>query len=339
LRRTEYISSHQSRSRFDSATSRSLIDSSKGRSNRPARNLDKESVEYVKAQIEKSFQTAALLVKDKSRTQHPTKRNLKLVDSKILIPDLDAFPDAGGYITIKFLTNPVPPSTTYDIRLENSLLRPIAPSDAEEEARQIARDAYERDPVRNPPPNDSLEYEFFLTDTPEEAVNFKRKFDVLDSERDSASLYTTKNASGDGCFRFKRVRAYESATQVGNVNDKYDDEVLIAQHDGTDGGHQNAAYYYPILQRTSIRPQRMKNINKRMQFSQSAPEEEERETDFVDMVVEEPTEEQNATREAFKTHPYGNDNDGDEDGDGAATGNATSPALEKTAEDEGAKSD
>ncbi len=96
------------------------------------------------------------------------------MSADLLLPDLDAFPDAGGYITVKFLTNPVPPSTTYDIRLENSLLKPVAPTEEEQAAKDAAREAWERDPEHFPPPEKTLDYEFFLTETPEDALNFKR---------------------------------------------------------------------------------------------------------------------------------------------------------------------
>jgi RNA polymerase II-associated factor 1 len=316
LRRTEYISSHTSKSRFESSTSRSLIGNTGNRSRQPAVNVDKESPEYIRSEVEKSFEIATSNLKEGKSMRHPTNRNLKLQASYPLIPDLDAFPDAGGYITIKFLTNPVPPSSTYDIRLENSLLRPVPPSDEEQLAKEAAREAYELDPERNPPPDESIEYEFFLTETPEQALKFKRKFDVLDPEKDDEELYTSFNESGNGCFRFKRVRPYESASQIGSVLDKYDDEVMIALHDGSDGLHQRAAYYYPIVQRTSIRPQRTKNIHKhRLGFVDQ--DRDDKATDFVDMRVESPTDDMQAGRDVYRENPYGKE-DQQEDEDGEA---------------------
>lgn len=190
---------------------------------------------------------------------------------------------------MKFLTNPVPPAATYDVRVENGVLLPIVPTEEEVAAKEIAREAYERDPERNPAPDKSMEYELFLTESPEDAWSFKRKFH-------------TGQGSDEGHTRFKRVRAYESASVIGSVAEKYDDEVIIADHDGSDGRHQNAAYYYPIIQRATIRPTRTKNINqKRMGFSQD----EERMTDYLDLTVKEETEEMIDTREAFKANPYG----------------------------------
>jgi len=210
---------------------------------------------------------------------------------------------AGGYITVKFLTNPVPPSSTYDTRLEAGLLRPIAASDEEEANKEAIRQAHREHPDRNPPLQEVIEYEFYLADTAESGKNFKRKFDVFDPDNEDDGLYTGKNDSGAGCFRFKRIRAYESASAIGSVEHKYDDELLIAAHDGSDGLHQKAAYYYPLVQKVAIRPQRSKNINKqKMGYSQDV---EEGTTDFVDMRVEEPDEEMVSQRNIFREFPWG----------------------------------
>lgn len=342
MRRTEYISSHQSKSRFDSTTSKSLINNTGGRFRNPVVNVDKDSVQYVKEQVEKGFQSAASLLNDPARVRHPSKRNVKLLSSTPLIPDLDGFPpDAGGYVSVKFLTNPVPSSSTYDVRLENSLLRPMVLSNAETRERELAKEAYERDPERNPPPDSVVDYEFFVTETAEQALKFKRKFDVLDPDRDDESLVTNKTADGEPYFKFKRVRAYETATLT-NVPDKYDDEVMIVVHDGSDGLRQKAAYYYPILQKMAIRPQRSKNINKnKMLYSASQAqghEEVEEITDFIHLAVEDVTEELAESAARFKRNPLGEEAQEEaEEEQRAASGASMSPIP--TIEEDGAKSE
>ncbi|CAD6501784.1 BgTH12-07913 [Blumeria graminis f. sp. triticale] len=306
LRRTEYISSYTSKSRFESTTSRSLVNSTAIRkSNRPAQNLNKESPEYIQNQVEKTFETATHNLKNPSLIRHPSKRSLKLVDCYPVLPDLDSFPDAGGYVSIKFLTNPVPPSSTYDKRLESSLLKPIEPSEEFEAQKQIARDLHERDPERYPAPEERFEYEFFLTETVSESLQFKRKFDPQNPSNKDESLYPQKTLDGKGCFRFKRVRAYESSTQSGDTSTKYDDEVVIAIQDGTDGLNAKGAYYYPIVQKTSIRPRRTKNIDTKKWNTVGGQDELRRQTDFVDLIIEEPDEEMQRARDVFRTMPYG----------------------------------
>ena len=224
------------------------------------------------------------------------------MDAYPLLPDNDAFPDAGGYFTIKFLTNPVPPSSTYDIRLESGLLKPIPDDDEEIAAKRLASELHEKDPERYPAPDDAMNYEFYLAETPSDAVNFKRKFDVLDPDKDDDDLYTNKNSVGESNFRLSRIRAYESASQVGTKADKYEEEVVIALHDGKDGMHQRGAYYYPLVQRLSIRPQRAKNIfNSKKGF---ANQDETREVaDFIDVLVEDPSEDAKADMDRYKEDP------------------------------------
>ncbi|KAG0648302.1 RNA polymerase II-associated 1 [Hyphodiscus hymeniophilus] len=335
LRRTEYISSYTSKSRFDSTTSRSLIDSTGGtRVKKPAQNVDRDSPSFIKGQIEKSFAIAASNIKNPTQVRHPTNPSLKVVSAHQLLPDLDAFPDAGGYITIKFLTNPVPPSNTYDVRLENGLLKPLAPTDEEQDAKDRAREEHERDPDRVPAPVDTIEYELFLTESQEQALTFKRKFDMYDPEKDNEELYPNSTAAGQGCFRFKRIRAYESAHQTGSILDKYDSEVMIAVHDGSDGHHQKAAYYYPIVQKTSIRPQRTKNIQKqKMGFSNV--DEDGRVTDFVDMRIEDPDPQMIAARDVYKTHPYGKDEPEPVDEDAPAEEDSDGEAAKRNVDADG----
>jgi RNA polymerase II-associated factor 1 len=320
LRRTEYISSYTSKSRFESTTSRSLIDNTGSKKKRPVPNFDKESPENIKKQVEESFTIAARNLKNKNIARHPTKRNLQVVDAYPLLPDLDAFPDAGGYVTVKFLTNPVPPSSTYDVRVENSMLVPIDMPEEEQAARIAAQEAHAIDPEHNPPADSTLEYELFMPETVEAALNFKRKFDILDNDHQEEDLYTDKQGNGEGCFRFKRVRAYESATSAGNYEDKYEDEVIIALHDGKDGRLQKGAYYYPIVQRISIRPQRQKNIDKRMGRMQSQQEEV---TDYMDMRIDDPEADVIATRNQFRDYPYGKPEE-----DEVTQGDSLTPAEE-----------
>ncbi|CAG8954017.1 hypothetical protein HYFRA_00009117 [Hymenoscyphus fraxineus] len=323
LRRTEYISSYTSKSKFDNATSKSLINNSAAsRKKRPAPNLDKESPEAIKAQIEQSFRNAAQNLKNKSLARHPTKRNVQLVDAYPLLPDVDAFPDLGGYVTIKFLSNPVPPSSTYDIRVENSMLIPIDPTDAENEAKAAQEEAHRRDPVHNPAPETTIKYNLFLPETTTTAVNFKRKFDILDNDHQSDELYTDMytdaNQETNRSFKFKRVRAYESATVGGSAATKYDEEVIIALADGKDGRRQKGAYYYPIVQRSTIRPQRQRNIDKKM--GRYTEPEDDKQVEVMHMSIEDPLEDMIDSRNKFRDDPFNdvevNEEEADQPGGG-----------------------
>jgi len=304
LRRTEYISSHTSRSRFDSTTSKTLISNTGPRVKKLPVNIDKESPEYIKQQVDRSFQSAALNLMDPNRVKHPYKRNVRLIESFPIVPDLNAFPDAGGYVSVKFQTNPVPPSNIYDIRLDSGLLRPLQPSDEKARAREDAIAAYERDPEHNPFPEPEQDYEFYLMDTVTDATNFKRKYDMMNPDNDDDDLYTHQNEALHKCFRFKRIRAYETAVTAGSQETKYDEEIVIAVNDGTDGVHQRAAYYYPLIQRSTIRPQRKKNIDRqRYGFADQSNEDADM-IDIVDVTIRDADENEVRERNVWIDSPY-----------------------------------
>lgn len=312
LRRTEYISSHTSKSRFESTTSKSLTSGTGNRIRKPASTLDKEAPSAIKKAIEDSFKVAQNSLRNKSSIQHPnpSKRNLRVVEAYPLLPDDNAWTDAGGYCEVKFFTNPVPPSTVYDDRLEVALLKPLEPTEAEEARRQALQEAYERDPRRHPAPETILNYDFFLPLNTPDVKNIKRKFDTLDADHDSADLYTHTNEDGVRCFRYKKIRAYESIQPAGSQEGKYD-TVVLALHDGKDGEHQKAAHYYPLVQKIVIKPQRNKHIEmKRLRLSEN--EQENDGVDFIELEVVQPSEQVESMRRDFREFPYGRPQEEDE---------------------------
>jgi RNA polymerase II-associated factor 1 len=60
-------------------------------------------------------------------------------------------------------------------------------------------------------------------------------------------------------------------------------------------------YYYPVMQRSTIRPQRTKNIARTIGIT----DEDEQIIDQLDILLDEPTEELKLASEKFKEDPYG----------------------------------
>ncbi|KAL0931917.1 RNA polymerase ii- paf1 [Colletotrichum truncatum] len=260
LRRTEYISSVTPR-KGGAATGAFINPKLKRPEKRRSPEPDKDSPAAIKRKIEKSFESAERFVSNPSRHRHPSKPTVHLVQSYPLLPDHDALPDSGAYVTVKLLTNPVASANKYDRRLLSGLLRPLDRSPEENEAYQAALEAHERDPVRNPKPANLMDYSFFLPATQTTAENFRAKFDPENPDHDDDSLYTHKSQGTDGCFQFSRLRAYETTKETElDHNTKYSEELILAFNDEPSGSKQKAAYYYPVIQRTTIRPQRAKNI-------------------------------------------------------------------------------
>ncbi|KAK6949983.1 hypothetical protein Daesc_008306 [Daldinia eschscholtzii] len=319
LRRTEYISSVSTK-RHDSSAFRSNNPAPKRPLKRPSPEPDVDSPAHIKKKIDQSFAIAAANLKDKSRVKHPSKKNLKLVDAYPLIPDLEAFPDSGAYVTFKFTHNPLPATRVYDKRLLNGILKPISKTEAEEAAFAMAMQAHERDPQHVPKPQNLMDYDFFLNDSLDASERFRQKFDIENPDHDDDSLYTHKS-NGKPNFLFPRVRTYETAQELElNNQTKYDEEVVLAFNDD-EAIDQKAAFYYPVMQRSVIKPQRNKNIARTIGLV-PADLLEERNVDQLDVVVEDPSDDIRAWMSLYRDHPYGKDEEGEgEEGEGAQDGN------------------
>ncbi|KAH8894956.1 Paf1-domain-containing protein [Thozetella sp. PMI_491] len=310
LRRTEYISSTQvKRSGGDNVFLKKTPASGGVALKRPEKRKvspgpDKGTPAWIKRRIEKGFEVAERNLTNRFMAKHPSKRNLRIVDAHPLLPDLDAFPDSGAYVTVKFSTNPVNSTSTYDTRLLSGIFKPIERSAAEEAAYDAAVAAYERDPSHNPKPTNMMNYDLFLARDVESAVNFRVKFDIDDPRRDEESLYTASEANG--CFPFPRVRAYETSQETEMDHDnKYDHEVILAFRDEakgrSDDAAQKAVYYYPVMQRSTIRNQRTKNIARKT----GVMDEEELHYDELHVRVDEPSDALKAELLRYKEQPVG----------------------------------
>ncbi|KAL2255377.1 hypothetical protein VTK26DRAFT_3491 [Humicola hyalothermophila] len=309
LRRTEYISSVQSRPR---PTDHMFLKPSAGNAQkRPEKRKaspepDKGTPAWIKRRVEKSFEIAAANLAERTRVKHPSKRNLKVVDAFPVLPDLEAFPDSGAYVTVKFNNNPVNMADSYDTRLLSGIFKPIERTAAEEQLYEAAKAAWERDPSL-PKPSQMMNYDFFLPVDTRTGENFRARFDVDNPDRDSSELYTSSEAGGS--FRFPRVRAYETAQEKEMDHDnKYDEEVILAFRDDesvskgrADDSAHKAVYYYPVMQRTTIRPQRTKNIARTIGIA----DEEETHLDELHVQIDDPSDELKAELLRYKQQPVG----------------------------------
>ncbi|TPX18529.1 uncharacterized protein E0L32_011567 [Thyridium curvatum] len=282
LRRTEYISTGAVK-RSEASPLRPGAGNAKPKrpEKRKSPEPDAGTPAYVRRKIEHSFAVTqkALRPEGQRNIRHPTRKGLRLVEAYPMIPDLDAFPDSGAYVTVKFATNPVSghivgggtgTSKAYDTRLLSGIFKPIERSATEEAAYEAALEAWEQDPERNPKPSNTMNYDFYLPETQDTGDKFRAKFDVENPDRDDADLYTAQS-SGQGCFQFARVRGYEASDEKELAHDtKYDEEIILSfTGDGNVPGGKvagaskgGAVLYYPVMQRSTVRSQRGKNIAK-----------------------------------------------------------------------------
>ncbi|KAF2761063.1 Paf1-domain-containing protein [Pseudovirgaria hyperparasitica] len=221
---------------------------------------------------------------------HPSKPDVKVVDSYPILPDMDAFADAPGYSVMKFVSAPVDKQDKYDRRLDTCVFRPLV-----DPVRQQEYEAQRAiDPSAAPP---KFDYELYLPQS-ESVGNIKRKFNVLDPGNNDDDLYDEQTRNTDTPhFRFDKVRTYETF-QHSETSGLYSEHVAVALHDAPAGSKkQKAAYIYPILNRTIIRPRRKVN-------RPGPSEEQEDSADVIQLTVRDLDEEEVNERERILQEKY-----------------------------------
>jgi len=293
LRRTEYVTSWASKTTRAGPTANSGVGRIARAKPRPT-NADRESPEYIKSQIAMTFDKAAEKHRDTKSVKHPSKPSLKLVGAYPVIPDLDALNGVGGYIELKFGKHPSL-KEWYDTRLETGILMPLDLEDDEKETRQRKMEAHIMDPAHNPKPpgEQDYDYEFFLLPNSAQSEDFKRRYDPDNLDRNDDSLYPAMGGENDGtefqCFKYEHVRTYETVSQQGAVDLRFDETLTLSVEDGERSGRQKAAYYYPVVSRLQIDPRRNKNMAK-LKFG-NTEEGERPKTDLINVQITDPSEE------------------------------------------------
>ncbi|KAK5169894.1 uncharacterized protein LTR77_005872 [Saxophila tyrrhenica] len=230
-------------------------------------------------------------VKAWSNPKHPSKPEVTLMDSYPVLPDLEALPEVGAFFVKKFITNPVAAGDNYDERLDVALLQPKSEKNALEKYEQRKAEWTAESGKPAPLPED--DYDLFLPAAPNAVRGIKRKLNVNDPENEDEELYADELANGTRAFKYTRLRTYETYTQSGDPNNFYDDSVALALHDpetdvgpvpGTKERLQKGAYFYPVMQRTALRPKRNVGVAALSQADHDR-------VDQINMTVAEMTEE------------------------------------------------
>ena len=205
--------------------------------------------------------------------QHPSKPDIKLIDTYPLKPDLDAITDSGAFVITKFTGNPSSSMDKRDTRMDVGIVYP-----REHES-------------------GALDYDFFLPADETAANNIRDKFDVNNPKRDDPGSYTHKAADGSDNFRYNFQRTYNASRRVDSIDQQYK-EVALALHDQDDNDRsmqEKGAYYYPIITKMQLKPRRNKNLAQLGLASQVVEEEMEK-VDWMNVTVREPEEEERASR-------------------------------------------
>ncbi|KAI9750302.1 MAG: hypothetical protein M4579_006522 [Chaenotheca gracillima] len=348
LRRTEYISNEINRNRADA--NRQARATGSGRKRRQSEISRDDPINILKT-IVKGFDIAhpdeaytgpdtashirghkptAAELEAWNNPVHPTKKHLKVLDSYPVLPDLDAFPDSGGYMIMKFATNPLAKSDAYDTRMDVGVLRPLELRPDIQATHQASVDAHRIDPNAPAPGPPPFDYEFSIPQDNDAVWDVKKAFSVP-----TPADASTATEGNEKTFRYARVRTYETAQTSGSFHNRYD-EIALALHDpspnldSTSPQKQKGAYYYPILQKSQIRQRRMAvtqrmgtNMGMMSSQHQEDPEDKEGRVDFLEITVRDPDEAEALRRAEHRSAcdvlAYANadaDADGDEDAEG-----------------------
>ena len=295
LRRTEYTSS-QGPQHFSSSTGRDLL-RLRNDPKRRKMSMNKEDPLNILRNIVKGFDVAyprdaykgedsttdirGAAITDAeirawSNPKHPSKPELELLDSYPVLPDPEALPSTACYIVTKFATNPVTSRDSYDERLDAAILRPK--DDAQAYAHYTQKVAEWDETSGKPRPLVEDTYDYFLPVEASAVRGIKRKLDVNDPDHEDEDLYTDDIGDGQRAFKYNRLRTYETYSQYGNPDNLYNDSLALALHDpeievgavpGTKQRLAKGAYFYPVVQRTALRPKR--NVGQ-MAYSQAVDE-------------------------------------------------------------------
>lgn len=198
---------------------------------------------------------------------HPDNPKLKPVGFYPLVPDLQGFPDPGGFVQFKFDKAPAQGSGgKRDERMDVAVLLPSEPEERVAQEYATKKALHKSNPSMYPDPGPvPYDYDLFLPEKKESAKAVRASLDLTNPDRDNEDLYTNEGAENSKFHRYDRSRTYATNSQtLGNPQKQTD--IALTLHDPAEakGSHspqlQKAAYYYPIIGKTRLKPERARTI-------------------------------------------------------------------------------
>lgn len=222
---------------------------------------------------------------------HPENAKLKPVGFFPVIPDLEGFPDPGGYLQFKFDKAPLTAiGGKRDKRMDVGILTPVAPEQRVCQQHQAKVDLHNTNPAMYPHPGPvPYDYQLFLPEKPQSVKNVHTSMDLNSANRDNEELYTNESADGSKFHRYDRMRTYATSAQVFNTEQKDIALTLFKPNDGDT--RQLAAYYYPISGKARLKPERARTIAQAGLAPTSTQQEDtEERIDQMQIVMRDPNE-------------------------------------------------
>ncbi|KAL2004407.1 hypothetical protein VTN02DRAFT_18 [Thermoascus thermophilus] len=230
---------------------------------------------------------------------HPDNPKLKPVGYFPVLPDLQGFPDPGGFVQFKFDKAPVPGiSGKRDDRMDVAILVPSAPEErvCQEHAAKTA--LHKTNPNLYPDPGPiPWDYDLFLPEKKGSTKKVKSSLRVSNPDRDNEHNYTHEGPDNSKFHRYDRVRTYATSSQTLSTDQKQKDIALTlfdpAELNDSERANihlkQKGAYYYPILGKTRLKPERSRTIAQ-AGLAPTRPKAKEEQVDQIQVVVRDPDE-------------------------------------------------
>ncbi|KAJ5790826.1 uncharacterized protein N7518_007837 [Penicillium psychrosexuale] len=222
---------------------------------------------------------------------HPDNPKLKPVGFFPVMPDLEGFPDPGGYLQFKFDKAPLTAvGGKRDKRMDVGILTPVAPEQRICQEHESKLNLHLTNPVLYAHPGPvPYDYQLFLPEKPQSVKNIDASMNLSNPNRDSEDLYTNESAEGTKFHRYDRIRTYATSAQVFNTDQKDIALTLFKPKDGDT--RQLAAYYYPISGKARLKPERARTIAQAGLAPTSTQQEEtEERIDQMQVVMRDPNE-------------------------------------------------
>ncbi|GAD93788.1 conserved hypothetical protein [Paecilomyces variotii No. 5] len=314
LRRTQYISAGQ----VSTGSVRTAPIRPKPRNQPEKANVSRDDPTYIKKYIQKGFDIAypqskhtgedtSSRIKGHTPTKaeldawahpiHPDNPKLKPAGFFPVLPDLQGFPDPGGFVQFKFDKAPLQGiSGKRDERMDVAVLVPSAPEErvCQEHATKTA--LHKANPNLYPDPGPiPWDYDLFLPEKKGTAKKIKNSLKISNPDRDDEENYTHEGSDNQKFHRYDRVRTYATSSQTLITEQKQRDIALTlfdpseVSEQGSARITQKGAYYYPILGKTRLKPERARTIAQ-AGLAPTRPKAKEDQVDQIQVVVRDPDE-------------------------------------------------
>ncbi|KAI5300274.1 hypothetical protein KEM56_002579 [Ascosphaera pollenicola] len=245
-----------------------------------------------------------------AKPTHPSNCNLKPVGFYPLMPDLTGFNDTAGYVQLKFDKAPLSVARgKRDDRMDVAIVVPSNPEDRIKQEYEAKKALHKANPAVHPDPGPQvpLDYDVYLPQGEGATERIKEALNMNNPYRDDEENYTYERDNGSKCFRYDRLRTYSTSTVALNPSDSQYKDLALVLFDPNEQGKQNhsstipyrlsqkGAYYYPILTKARIKPERIRALSQA--GLSSSPGKVDKVADLIHLVLRDPND-QEMTRRA-----------------------------------------